>query len=180
MKVISDEIQEMAIELFCLADEEAHTLSQVLGAGSHIENCIYCEKLAELRAAPDTVSLEGVERLGFNVNYAEAPFKRPTVTELVGKTGEYVHFSGLQRLVQPSAVVSREAIYGEFAKEGFGDSGWVSRAVDAIYALQLPQSVAPVQSGDEFYIYRGRQRGKTFAQQAAREALLTERQGGKV
>lgn len=90
------------------------------------------EESDALRAAPETVSLEGVHQ------YALFDF------------GPVVRVSDLPHLVppvQPSAVVSRETIDAVYAKVTASGKYNPNDLIDAIYSLQLPQPVAPVQSG---------------------------------
>ncbi len=129
------------------------------------------EELEALRAAPETVSLEGMEIMVIE------SLKKHGVTAY-GTTYQgfdydavgYMVSADLRRLVgpvQPSAVASREAIervYREtleiadkrLQEEDLGDGdpfGWKrdqvceKEAFDAVYALQLPQPVASVQPG---------------------------------
>ncbi len=95
--------------------------------------------LDELRAAPETVSLEGVEKLVWD---------RVHGSEIAGQDIDDL-IDDLRRLaatVQPSAVVSRETIEGGIisVKDHHDPESW-ERLIDLIHALQLPQPVAHVQ-----------------------------------
>jgi len=93
---------------------------------------------AELRAAPETVSLEGVER--WSEGASDFGLYRSF-------DGDWVGFSDLRRLitpVQPSAVVSRDKIDFEIrshlgAEQDTVDAMLRHQLGSAIYALQLPK-----------------------------------------
>jgi len=123
------------------------------------------ELIKQLRSLPETVSLEGVENHVKNVINS---WKKSWTVRLSSRAEGALRdrfFKFAQNLVtpvQPSAVVSREDIdLGDWSEiietDGTDDNGrniresWVRKveAEEAIYqlSLQLPQTLAPVQSG---------------------------------
>ena len=110
------------------------------------------EIATELRDAPQTVSLEGVEKRlvkrmteGFSENFGDVG-----LMECMENSAKLI-VSDLRRLVvpvQPSAVVSREDVRRRLASQhGWLTSRQIAEIADSMTALQLPQPVAPVQSG---------------------------------
>lgn len=130
-----------------ISKKNLSTVIHFIESRSDKDNGPVNQLLDQLRAAPETVSLDGVDvrTLG---NWWEGDVPGQSV----GRQELMVRLSDLRRLVvQPSAVVSREVI-----EEGLSSwkdcffagtvDGWKS-LMNEIERLQLPQPVAPVQSG---------------------------------
>jgi hypothetical protein len=133
--VISKELRDKGVKALERFKEECPSVAY-----------LWTELIEALRNSPETVSLEGVERMKLHqwLNSQEN-----------GET-ELARVSDLRRLVapvQPSAVVSRDA-FRKVARDRYEkgmqsiDDTFPESCADAIFdSLQLPQSVAPVQGG---------------------------------
>ncbi len=150
--VITEELRDGWLADLVEADTDAHKSSQALGSGIHIENCQLCMGIAELRAAPETVSLEGMPegtesaRIWWTVK-GENPESR---IEVPGP--DIFDLRRLVAPVQPSAVVSRQGACPKCGRLVHW-SDYEGNPADTLLCPQCyhqwptPQPVAPVQSG---------------------------------